>query len=665
MVGIYDSKRRTKPCSNCKQNKVKCEYNEGLPCSRCTRNGLECYFIQRGNIDKSPSSQKQETMLQFQTATTQEPIKEWMNSIDERLNTFESALESVLGLLHGSQIQQQQQINLLQQQISQQQHNLPDINQLLIPTLFDSNSLVKQYTDVNDFRFDHVLTKQQAQELLALFDKNCSNHLFHYTIGDLHIDDLWVNSPLLLAAICTVASRYHPALSHLSPQLRQSLEWFTCKLATSSRNVFTDIIKERIILGLVIAGLWLRSNQLFVSVALQLARVWQIDQLQNMSGNNTQLKKFWYLLYILDGNQNLISHKRPAIYNATEPSLLNARKRTIEYIDNAVIRKMLLESDADETHIANIKQLELLNEAGRSKLAVSNDVIKELRLLNQVEFHIAIESVFHNNTSSYMDAPVGELLSNSMSLLNPERFGMPWKTNMDIDRWMISWTIALQELSIQNDPWCLKSTLLYYNYARMYMNTKPWIDSIQQHLSAAPENKRDIRRIWHSKKLLDGDVEFKFEVDATRGIASSAAKSVLKLITQDKDLRSIFQFLPVHVYVMAYYASLVLLAAENLSYNSNTSSSEVQLKESFILVTKFKQMIATDTTSDLDFQNELNQDLDQLLTTFKEVYHTSFAPSTQIDELMEHPENHFENESEAYARARTIVAWPGTNQGHP
>ncbi|AGO12486.1 AaceriAER141Cp [[Ashbya] aceris (nom. inval.)] len=643
MVGIYDSKRRTKPCSNCKQTKVKCEYIQALPCTRCTRNGLECYFPDRSG--GTGSSDLEATVVPCIEGSEVDP--QWMRGINDRLTTFESALESMLAVVQTGQIQQQQQINLLQQQMSQQQQ-LPDISQLLVPTILDSSGLIKQYTDVRDFRSENVISRQQAAELLELFVSRYAGHLFGYLLSDLSIDELWANSPILLAAICTVTCRQQQQVAHLAPQLRQSLDWFTTRLAGTSRRPSKNEEMEHILLGLLIAALWLHSNQLYISVVLHLARVWRIDQLCTALDADDRLTKIWYLLYILDGNELLVSNRRPILYHTMEPSLSRMRDWYLSRVDDKTVREVLVATDTRGINLVNHRQLQLLNEVGREKVNTSSTILQEMRLLSQVEFHTAIESIFHSDNSVSQSAlPAG------LSLLEPSNFGVPWKHNMDIDRWMISWTIALQEINVQQDAWSLKSTLLYYHFARMYINAKSSIDVSKDKLfagSAEPAVDETKRGQLH---------------DSSHQIAHSAAHSILRLVTRDKDVRSIFQFLPLHMYIMVFYASVILLDP-TYTRHATGSGAETSMKEAFLLVSRFKHMLGTIASSDLEFQNKLVNQLQHHLVNFNEACSSYPNCGKRIQEILNDAQSHVEQGlDENESKIKHIVAWPGTNHGHP
>lgn len=270
---------------------------------------------------------------------------------------------------------------------------------------------------------------------------------------------------------------------------------------------------------------------------------------------------------------------------------------------------------------------------------------------------MAMESVFHNkNTRS--PSLHDESLEATMTLLPTEKFGIPWTNNMDLDKWMISWTIALQNIKVQNDPWCFKSTLLYYNFARMHINTKALLQGKKSTLLDSLENV-ELIKLWHphSNSSEIKESADSTELSATKEISRSSALALLKLATKDKDLTQIFQFFPTHIYVMLYYASLVVLNPSMIAERS-----EKECKQSYALVTKLKKMLQTATISDKTLKDNLIKALYQLLVSFKQELAAIDETSRKVYELLDEND---EKETTGKQGRRPILAWPGTNPGHP
>lgn len=583
----------------------------------------------------------------------------WGNSVDQRLDVLQNALESVLTIFQNNRIEQEQQINLLQTQLhrerqllghSQRHEAIPSI---ALPSL--SEIIPKDYTEVpiTDFRISSLLALDEAEELLLIFCTRMSAHMFGYHLQELLINELWERSPILLIAICTVACPHHPTLASKQKQLLSSLNWFSSQLLNCGENIHQGIEMEHSILALIIASLWLQSNQLYVSIALHLARIWRIDQYQCSKGKN-ELWKLWDLLYILDGTQNLISHKSPSIYKQTEPIIKSARKDLIDYLNNPNLKKVLEENDIiGKSELATNKQLLSLNEVDHEKIPVNSSQLQDIRLCGLVEYHMAIESLFgtKNLSNTSLDA--------ASSLLQPSKFGIPWQNNMDLDKWMISWTIALQSINVQNDAWCLKSTLLYYNFARMHINTR-WLLDRRTPVIGGSQDKSNWFDIWSSKEASANSTL----IDASHEISLSAATSLLKLVTKDKDINSLFQFLPNHIYLMLFYASMVVLEPP-LSLDLTDALHIKKLKRHFNLVRTFREMLASGTSSDTEFTKRLLLNVGELMTSFIDqcikVVKVPNKDSAKIQEIIQEPDSTAFSDS----NRKTISAWPSVNHGHP
>lgn len=571
----------------------------------------------------------------------------WAYSGEQRADFLQTALESMLTIFQHNQIQHEQQIKVLQNQVNQQNHvvirdqsragpsavALPSVSEII-----DNGGPKEQVTD---FRKLGIISKTEAAELLHIFCTKMSGHMFGYSSEELTLEELWDQSPLLLASICTVACPHHPLLQYKKTRLQESLRWLASELLNHSDSIDSNV--EHIILGLIIAFLWLESNQLYISVAIQLARMWRLDQ-QPDKNKESKLWRLWYLLYIADGTQNLMSHKSPSIHKQTEPLIASVREMLVSNVEDPALQEVLKRNCMKGT-TPTTDQLHLLNEVEHSKIEVNPHTLQNMHLCGLVEYHMAIESLFHGGT-------IQDTLASAHKLLQPKNFGAPWETNMDLDKWMISWTITLQNIDVQNDAWCLKSTLLYYNFARMHINTR-WLSERQ----ASLENP-DWLQIWSN-----ASADRSALIDASHDISHSAAISLLKLATKDKDVSSLFQFLPNHVYLMLFFASIIVLEAPS-AYSLSDPSTIKRLQQGFKLVKTFKGMLASQTSSDAEFTRKIDNSVQSLMAAFIDrcvQVTNSSKVNNRIEEIIQDPTDSLDSET---AR-KTISAWPSVNHGHP
>ncbi|SCU90540.1 LAME_0E08988g1_1 [Lachancea meyersii CBS 8951] len=665
-----ESRKRTRPCALCKKNKVKCHYVNSLPCERCLKYGLKCQFEEQNTsvyptgYTSSPHPVQTASKILPQPAITD--VSHFVppsdpRSVASRLNTLESALESVLSILQTSQSQQQQQAALIQQHIGQHPWW-----EKLRPLDVEEPGVVEPAREVNtnqescqDLHLHKILTLTEVEELFELFSAKFAPQLFGYVLGTLDVSSLWHSSSFLLQSICTVTCLHHPLMVSKFSLLKRCFE------SSASRCLMTEVPAvqiEHTILALVIGALWLESGQMFISVAIQLARVHKLDQPSSISSSfrSPSLHRLWYLLYIVDGNQNLTLHKSPSIYKGSEPILQKSRDDVIASFPSPSVRKVLNANYQAHGKVVNNRQLELLNEVECRKLTVSGTSLSELRLLGQLEYHMAMESIFTNDKRYAPDA--NPSLEASISLLDPSKFGMHWESNLELDKWMISWTITLQNIDFQSDPWCLKSTLLYYNFARMHINTKALFAGGKAQLFNL--GTTSLVDLWHSPTS-NPSTDLEKAMDASYEISHSAAQSLIRLATEDNDIREIFQFLPMHVHAMLFYASLVLLNPEDPLANGPRSDRKI-LTGRYKTVNNLRTLLYRIPLSDSNFRKRILDTLDQLLERFAEkCLAVGTANAEDANRVRCHEIFESDDLSDHESKLRPIVAWPGTNPGHP
>lgn len=574
---------------------------------------------------------------------------------DQKLVVLQNALSSVMNMFQNNRVETSQQIKHLQSQLEElQQHSYNRIkSDVSLPSLSEIISQEQQTASTTDFRANEIITLTEAAELLDLFTHKMSSHMFGYNFEAVSAGELWEESPLLLVSICAVACRHHPTLTAKLEQLVASLSWFASQLLSDSDSVSSFKEVERVILALVIASLWFEGNRLYLSIALQLARTWKIDEEQMEEGNN-QSWKLWCLLYIVDGAQNLLSQKSPSVYKQSEPVILSSRRHLVESIENSKIKRILEDNSTfGKDEIATNKQLNLLNEVKHEKIRINSSQLQDIRLCGLTEYHMAIESIFHRKHRP-------DLSSDAISaLLQPSSLGIPWKNNMDLDRWMVSWTITLQSIDVQNDAWCFKSTLLYYNFARMHINTD-WLLNRGTRLTNGAERKSNWMEVW---KLKDCNDISSFK-NASDEIATSAASSLLKIATHDIDIRNVFQFLPNHVYIMMFYACIVILKRLPSLDISDTIYIK-KLQKNFNLVKAFRDSLVSGNSSDPEFARKIVESTDELMRSFIDhcikVSKFSKVQSSEVADIIQSSDHAFDTGS----KRKTISAWPSINHGHP
>lgn len=586
----------------------------------------------------------------------------WTNSVDQRLNTLQNAIDSIVAICQNNNIEHQQQVGLLQTQLQEQRQEITKLRhgsaamkrhpQPSIANASGSSSVELPPLSAlmnNDGRatgtplaLNKVLMIDEAKELIQVFMENMSQHMLGYQLESLSARELWYQCPILLLSICAVACPHHPQLAGKQVQLISSLKWHCSRLLNDYEAVDETKAVEQTILALIIASLWLESSQMYMSVALHLARTWRIDQ-----RHNNELWRLWCLLYITDGTQNLVSQKSPSIYKQLEPIIKSVREYLVSHIENPQLKEVFKENENDnKTEIATNKQLVLLNEVEMDKIKVVRPQLQDIKLCGLVEYHMAIESLFHDKYEN------GGSIESAMGLLQPANLGIPWENNLDLDKWMVSWTIALQNIDVQQDAWCLKSTLLYYNFARMHINTRWMLER--------KSSWGNWLQVWRSVDTSDtGALR-----DASKEVSLSAAVSLLKLVTRDKDVSPLFKFLPNHLYIMVFFASMIVLKYPMSIGNGFQNVDIKKLRQRYNLVRDFKHMLERSSSSDKEFTLKVVSNLKILMNSFvQECIPRIRAPTngSPVEEITNKPDE----PSNSSNKHKPILAWPSINHGHP
>ncbi|KAG2737001.1 hypothetical protein G9P44_001091 [Scheffersomyces stipitis] len=544
-----------------------------------------------------------------------------------------------------------------------------------------------------DFR-DGFLSKDEANNLFAYFDANISQQLFGFEISKVSVDSIWDSCPVLVCAICTIASIHHPSLSKKSKQLQVYLQDL-CQTLLFKGKPETETDGFNTIVALILCSFWLSDSQMFTGLAMQLAKEYGFN---NPYSKNKDKLKLWYLLYVLDGQQSLTFNRQPLV-NAQEFSLKHSREILLTeqnplQIDNSKNGKSNILLDSEE-----------LKEKSESSNAadVRKERFTDMRLVSQVEYNQALNEAFQGN---------------AWDLLAPSSFGIPSKSNLELDKWMVSWTVLLSPGN-HGAVWSSKSTLIYYNFAKMHINSSA-VRQLQVNPSDNinmlpklnenanyPENTRRIDSQVAPADSSDEDTdddspspsdedEFisnegimsKDEKIVTASIAVSAAQTVLNLVINDKDILDNLKYVPVHIHIMLYYAALLLinppLESINQSVEFKPEDYYSQLLNNIRVIKTLQKKIYNNLPIDTKFGNRLirslNDIVDEKLTSLKKLLvelpesnakiellknHTSLIDSIDAKNIVEIFENDSTSSRGSTPGPERIAAWPGSNHGHP
>lgn len=583
--------KRTKPCGNCKRSKVKCEYDQSLPCVRCMNIGLasSCLFLLKLPSLQLPLinaplvpfantpppamlphplhvpshniySQSHTPSIPAVQASFHPPAQDSIVKLEQKVESMDSKFNELLKLLHENQtaIRDDRQKNKAQREV----HSATPSGQILklkrsLTCSNDDDYLAtKKIKCSDDFR-NEVLSMQEAKLLFNFFDQNISQQLFGFELKNFCVEDLWESSPILVCAICTISLIHYPDPSVSSKQatLQTHLQQLCSKIIfepqpSSDSTVFNTIV------ALILCSFWLSDSQRFTGLALQLAKEHNFNEIHPKDPKTSLVThrdrlKLWYLLYILDGQQSMTFH-RQALLSASDGAIQNSRHLLL---DNSKETKVIEQSSIEETQSKEvIKQ----NSNGHSKLT-------DLRLISQVEYNCALDEA---------------LKGNAWDLLDPQAFGIPSKSNLELDKWMVSWTVLLAPMN-NGTVWLSKSTLIYYNFAKMHINSLA-LRSLQVNTGESgvifpkwnqykfvtdslrtPEKKTeyDVPAADNEEFVSNTELATQDQAMLNLNIAVSAAQTVLSLVLNDKDILDNLKYVPLHIHIMLYYAAFLLVSA--------------------------------------------------------------------------------------------------------
>lgn len=548
----------------------------------------------------------------------------------------------------------------------------------------------RRRVDTADFR-NSVISFAEAEALFTFFDTNISQQLFGFEIRKFQVSQIWETSPLLLCAVCTIAAIHYPDPSISSKQisLQQHLHSLCSDILFQPRPK-SAIEGFNIIVALILCSFWLSDSQRFTGLALQLAKEYGLNKpvsKLDTSLNPKDRLKLWYLLYVLDGQQ-CMSLNRESLFDSNDYSIKNSRA--------LLLKKKPLEiqngywSGKEGTITAAKKE----NDLDRSNDDAKYSHLTDLRLVSQVEYNLAIREAFKGN---------------AWDLIAPSSFGIPSKSNLELDKWMVSWTVLLAPVN-NGAVWLSKSTLIYYNFAKMHINCSvlrelqietgsenvifpKWEKYHELSKSAEPQDGPSITAESDSDSE-DGDEELITNTELmTRdqtllnlNIAVNAAQTVLNLVLSDKDIINNLKYVPLHIHIMLYYAALLLVnppPTDGLSVGEEKSETYFsKIIESLRIAKALQKKIYANLPTDKSFGNKFILSLDEVvidrtsrLKTELEDSNLSSEQKSQFGDQLSSLK--FSNENieyipessgssrEASPRASGIAAWPGSHHGHP
>lgn len=586
----------------------------------------------------------------------------------------------------------------------------------------------RQKPDSEDFR-DSVLTFQEARILFTYFDTNISQQLFGFEILKFSLESIWETSPILICAICTIALMHYPDPTISSKQdLLQAHLHKLCAGLLFMKKPRTEREGFNTIVALVLCSFWLSDSQRFTGLALQLAKEFGMNNPTAHPKGKDSLSqkdrlKLWYLLYVLDGQQSMTLN-RQALISPEDYSLKHSRdlllpgmggRRAInggDLVDSLkVSRKGELSENGELSEISDFKKNRQLTSNGNGDTKTSERLdlqtqkdnnspsapsFTDLRLVSQVEYNQALNEAFKGS---------------AWDLIAPSGFGIPSKSNLDLDKWMVSWTVLLAPLN-NGSVWLSKSTLIYYNFAKMHINSSlirqlqvntgdcdvsfpNWdnIDSVlasnklkeaEKESTATGTEKPEENDFEDDDFLHNSEIVTQDQALLNMNIAMNAAQTVLNLVLNDEDILSNLKYVPVHIHIMLYYAAILLA---NRRVVEGAELKDVGYFQEIIrnlrTVKTLQKKISLNFPTDKHFGDKLIEGLEnvflerlrrlkleltlakldvirkaELLNEISVLLYTN----SQLELI---PDSADASSMELSPKPERISAWPGSHHGHP
>ena len=748
--------KRTRPCTNCKNSKVRCVYSEALPCERCIKKGQShsCQYVSKlpslkfapmdssafpldtskgneivlplfgmsagrtspsdGIVDtrELPSSQMVSVGRSSSNVKNGQESndRQWKDMIEDRINNFDTKLSYLVDVLRSKQDSTTENASPNSKEASSSLGNAKNSNfWTILDEESDSvqskkrrnngieNASKKFKSDLEqppeDFR-DGFLSIEEAKELFSFFDTHISPQLFGFEISKFKVDTLWETSPILICAICVIGSIHHPdpVINNKLTNLRSYLQQLCNGILYKGKP---ENIKDgyNIIFALILCSLWLEDSQMFTGIALQLSKEIGLNPTERRGSKSDFLSrrdrlKLWYLLYILDGQQSLAFNRQP-IFNSEDKVLRNSRALLLTEEKKSNDEKGCIQDDVTGVDVQN-KENGVMSTARHF-----NDYSKlrfpDMRLVSQVEYNQAI----------------GEALrGDAWDLLTPSALGLPSKSNLELDKWMVSWTVLLAPVT-NGAVWSSKSVLLYYHFAKMHINSNA-VRLLHGYNDSNGETPAILDFHEGSEKRKDSAVDSEFDSDEEKedgsaseeflsnrnlaaqdqrvietNIALSSAHTVLNLVLDDQDIQDNLKYVPLHIHIMLYYAALLLINPPELS--SETAETDphdkiIKALTNLKVVKTLQKKIYLNLPTDKDFGSKLIKSLDdvlnkKMLQIKNEVLVTSTiegkVKNDIIDEisLLSQASSlgniiDFVDTPKRFSSPEKISAWPGYNHGH-
>ncbi|KAJ5535282.1 hypothetical protein N7527_001536 [Penicillium freii] len=333
--------RKITACAACRKNKIRCDMpDEGPPCVRCRRRGLSC--ILNRSLQSLIDDTKNVKLLQ----TDVTHLHDTLDMLCQHLGVEgPKALRSMGHDREGSSPPAENDQNQTQQEEEGCEVSPPDSPsavQAPIDTFLDIAKIRSPHSSDSpasarasrsgtrsDLTSKGIISATVAERLVHHYFSRLDHYL--YGIGGEYqgLEQLRANTPILLAAICTVSALHHPQERVVYEACNRELRSLVAKSTFEKRDV--DYIR-----ALCISSFWLAdASRIFCSDAIRRAADMRLHRsfdalfedrtglgsgpmpsepspsMQNLSAATDRVR-LWYLLFVCDQHLSIL-HNRDSL----------------------------------------------------------------------------------------------------------------------------------------------------------------------------------------------------------------------------------------------------------------------------------------------------------------------------------------------------------------
>ncbi|KAH8898054.1 hypothetical protein GQ53DRAFT_880958 [Thozetella sp. PMI_491] len=511
-----DISRKITACVACRKQKIKCHISDaGLPCTRCKQRGLSC------TVNRSLQA-----LLEDDAS--------WKQTVTRKIHAIEALLDTVCGRLAIPQDHNDTSAPVNTEHSGPGNHTEPDdssaqptseghsrgwqvrvniedgpptIPASCLDAANEQPSPIDRPSKLDDLVSDGAISLGQAEALFSVYSERLDHYLYRILSRSCSLASVRSGSPLLLAAICTVASLHSRDLRFVFDRCYDRFVRLASRMSMANGANLDDIR------ALCIGAFWLHDlSWNLVSIAVRAATQIHLHQAfqKAVEGDRTAYSqaRLWYHVYICDHHLS-IPYGRPPMVSEGEairsaPNLLTSRL-----------------SEGDDRRLLSQVQI----------WALGSRVLSEFGF--NVDVPIPIESIPRLR-----------------------------KFMLELDTWRAGWEEQFA-LNPYVGDYPRKGVGLHYHFAKLYLCSHAFRGLASRH--KADDTTRGAamsefgRREQSSTSTIQPRAQLHPELEEIGAISTYSAKSILKTIIGDPEIQAHLDGLSLYFDTMIIFAIVFLI----------------------------------------------------------------------------------------------------------